>query len=60
MIRIPASAHLDPRWNKALDRSAALGVSLPELARAWETYGPDQVLVMLLGLAEVSDETGAA
>jgi hypothetical protein len=57
VIRPPATAHLDNRWNTAMDLAAASGVPAAELAEAWERYGPDGVLVMLRALAAVRDET---
>jgi hypothetical protein len=60
MIRpwnLPPGAHLDPRWNTALDLSASLGISLAELSAAWEQHGGEWVLVMLRSLAS---ETAAA
>jgi hypothetical protein len=56
--KIPADAHLDNRWNACLDlnASAPVPVSDAELARAWEAFGPDQVLIMLWALAVVADE----
>lgn len=59
MIWIPASAHLNDRWNRAIDQSAALGVfSLSEVAAAWGEYGPDQVLLMLLMLRMLTAVSG--
>jgi hypothetical protein len=57
VIRIPASALLDNRWNQALDRASALGISPAEVARAWGECGPDRLLVVLRALA-AGRETG--
>jgi hypothetical protein len=60
---LPATAWLDNRWNQALDLASAapVPVSGPELAAAWERYGPDQLLGMLRVLAAVDQaDSGAA
>lgn len=40
--RLPASRHLDNRWNRCLDA----------LAKAWDTAGPDAALASLVLLSE--------
>lgn len=40
-MNLPASRHLDPRWNACLDR----------LCEAWNTAGPDVTLAALTLLA---------
>ena len=41
-MNLPASRHLDPRWNAALDA----------LCAAWDAAGPDTTLAALKLLAE--------
>jgi len=53
---IPASAHLDPRWNVCLDLASQVPVSAAKVASAWETQGPDRVLATLRKLASGGDE----
>lgn len=56
MIRIPATAWLDSRWNTCLDLADALGISRAELAAAWDAHGPEWVLVMLRTLTAAGTE----
>ena len=51
MIRPPATAWLDNRWNVALDLAAAVPVSQAKVAAAWDRLGPDQVLAQLRVMA---------
>jgi len=41
-VNLPASRHLDPRWNRALDA----------LCTAWDQLGPDVLLAALSLLSE--------
>lgn len=58
MIRPPATAWLDNRWNTALDLAAAVPVSPAKVAAAWEKNGPDRTLATLRKLA-AGDEAAA-
>lgn len=55
MIRPPATAWLDNRWNQALDLAAAVAFSPAEVSAAWDGLGPDRVLAALRELAGDSD-----
>lgn len=57
MIRPPASAWLDPRWNQALDLAAQVPVSPAKVARAWTDLGPGRTLATLRRMA--ADGTAA-
>jgi hypothetical protein len=56
VIRPPATAWLDNRWNTAMDLAAKVPVSQAKVARAWEAQGPDRVLATLRKLAAGGDE----
>lgn len=60
MIRPPAAAWLDNRWNTALDLAAEIPVSPAKVAAAWEAQGPDRVLAQLRALAAGSGTKEAA
>lgn len=61
MIRPPATAWLDNRWNQALDLAAAVAFSPAEVAGAWAGLGPDRLLAALRELAAGSSaKAGAA
>lgn len=51
MIRPPATAWLDNRWNQALDLAAAVPVSPVKVAAAWEKNGPGRTLAALRRMA---------
>ena len=56
MIRLPATAWLDNRWNVALDLASQVPVSPAEVAAAWEKNGPDRTLAALRQMAADGDE----
>lgn len=60
MIRPPATAWLDNRWNTALDLAAAVPVSPVKVATAWEKNGPDRTLATLRKLTGTRAAAGAA
>lgn len=64
MIRLPATAWLDNRWNVALDLAAAVPVSPVKVARSWEKNGPGRTLAALRRMAagdgEIAAREGAA
>lgn len=59
MIRPPATAWLDNRWNQALDLAAEVPVSPSKVAEAWERSGPDRTLAALRAMAVLGDEIAA-
>lgn len=59
MIRPPASAWLDPRWNQALDLAAQVPVSPVKVAAAWEKNGPGRTLAALRRMAAGDGEIAA-